>query len=471
VRFFGEDEIDVAHKKDTRDRILRGSPFTDAEDREHLDYCAADTLALARALPHIVSRIPSLEHAYARAECQWAMAKQEWRGVPLDGTKLRTLRENWTGLRADLVHELDAPFRCYEFDSDGAPHWRKALFADFLARNGMTWPTLESGALDETDQTFREMGARYPFIEPLRELRYSLSKLNLNALSVGSDDRNRTLLSAFGTKTARNAPSNSKFIFGPAKWLRFLITPPPGRVLIHRDYKQQEPRIAAILSGDKNLMRACEAEDLYLEMASQLGFLRESMNVEERKAVRVLFKVVVLGIQYGLGARSLAQRTGISIYDAREILVKMRLQFGRFEDYAEGILDHAGLNGFLLTEFGWFMRCPLGSNPRTLRNFPIQSTGSEILHVACILAERRGIEIVAPIHDAILVEGDLADAEDLADAVDRLMRDAAAVVLRGHELPTDRQIIKPGERYFDERGEAMWKTVNGLLAKRSRGVA
>jgi DNA polymerase I len=187
--------------------------------------------------------------------------------------------------------------------------------------------------------------------------------------------------------------------------------------------------------------------------------------------LRVLFKVVVLGIQYGLGARSLARRTGISIYDAREILVKMRLQFGRFEDYAEAILDHAGLNGFLLTEFGWFMRCPPGSNPRTLRNFPIQSTGSEILHVACILAERRGIEIVAPIHDAILVEGDLADAEELAEAVDRLMRGAAAVVLRGHELPTDRQIIKPGERYFDERGEAMWKTVNGLLAKRSRGVA
>jgi hypothetical protein len=50
------------------------------------------------------------------------------------------------------------------------------------------------------------------------------------------------------------------------------------------------------------------------------------------------------------------------------------------------------------------MQCPPGINPRTVRNFPIQSTGSEILHVACVLAERRGIHIVAPVHDAIMVE-------------------------------------------------------------------
>jgi DNA polymerase I len=78
------------------------------------------------------------------------------------------------------------------------------------------------------------MVARYAQIKPLRELRYSLSKLRLNDLSVGSDGRNRTPLWAYGTKIARNAPSNSKFIFGPAKWTRFYITPPPGRVLVHR---------------------------------------------------------------------------------------------------------------------------------------------------------------------------------------------------------------------------------------------
>src|SRR5262249_14741770 len=102
---------------------------------------------------------------------------------------------------------------------------------------------------------------------------------------------------------------------------------------------------------------------------------------------------------------------------------------------------------------------------------PIQSTGAEILHVACILAERRGLEIVAPVHDALMVECDLDVLEDVSRALDRVMRDASAVVLRGYELPTDVQEIRPGEHYVDERGQAMWDTVSKLLAKRERETA
>jgi len=195
------------------------------------------------------------------------------------------------------------------------------------------------------------------------------------------------------------------------------------------------------------------------------------MDADERKAVRALFKTVVLGIQYGLGARSLAVRAGISRYEAGEILARLRARFRVFEDYTQCVLDHAGLRLEIGTPFGWYMQCPPGINPRTVRNFPIQSTGSEILHVACILAERRGIELVAPIHDALLVEGPLNDAEELSRSLDQLMSDAAAMVLRGYRLPTDYQIIKPGEHYQDERGAAMWRTVTRLVAKLERETA
>jgi hypothetical protein len=43
--------------------------------------------------------------------------------------------------------------------------------------------------------------------------------------------------------------------------------------------------------------------------------------------------------------------------------------------------------------------------------------------------------------------------------------DASSIVLRGYELPTDCQIVRPGERYFDDRGLEMWNTVTRLLAK------
>jgi hypothetical protein len=66
------------------------------------------------------------------------------------------------------------------------------------------------------------MSRRYPQIGPLRELRYSISKLRLNDLAIsGIDGRNRTLLGPYGSKTGRNQASTSRYIFGPAKWTRF----------------------------------------------------------------------------------------------------------------------------------------------------------------------------------------------------------------------------------------------------------
>ena len=73
--------------------------------------------------------------------------------------------------------------------------------------------------------------------------------------------------------------------------------------------------------------------------------------------------------------------------------------------------------------------------------------------------------MIAPVHDAIMAEAALEEIEDASVALDRVMRDAAAIVLRGYELPTDVQPIQPGERFYEERGEDMWKTITRLTAK------
>jgi hypothetical protein len=192
------------------------------------------------------------------------MAAQERRGVPID-PRLKTVRAQWDQILADLVREKDAPFGCYEFDKTGKPHWSSSRFAAFVERNGMQWSAYPSGQLIVKTQTFREMAGRYEFAEPLRELRDSVSKLRLNSLRVGSDGRNRCLLGAYGTRprVMRLAPSNSQFLSGPAKWIRFFIAPPPGLALMHRDFSQQEVRIAAVLSEDTAMLAACGSGDVY----------------------------------------------------------------------------------------------------------------------------------------------------------------------------------------------------------------
>jgi hypothetical protein len=97
-------------------------------------------------------------------------------------------------------------------------------------------------------KVFRDMAKIYPDIAAIHELRHSLTDLRLHDLYVSHDGLNRVWINPFGSKTGRNQPSNSHFIFGPSVWLRGLIKPPPGFGLAYIDWSQQEFGIAAACS-------------------------------------------------------------------------------------------------------------------------------------------------------------------------------------------------------------------------------
>jgi hypothetical protein len=94
------------------------------------------------------------------------------------------------------------------------------------------------------------------------------------------------------------------------------------------------------------------------------------------------------------------------------------------------------------------------------------------MHAFCILAERRGLWVVAPIHDSFVVECNVADAWDVARELDRTMRDASALVLKGYEIPTSfcggTGPILPGQRYYEKAGAEMWRTLTRLIRSAER---
>ncbi len=104
-----------------------------------------------------------------------------------------------------------------------------------------------------------------------RELRHTLGQMRLESLAVGADGRNRCLLSPFASRTGRNQPSNSKYIFGPSNWLRSLIKPTAGNSIAYLDWSQQEFGIAAAFSHDANMLEAYRSGDPYLAFAKQAG--------------------------------------------------------------------------------------------------------------------------------------------------------------------------------------------------------
>lgn len=244
LSWFGLPSVAAVEKDSMRQLAQRGGPWTAAEKTALLDYCETDVAALAQLLPAMASQL-DLPRAVLRGRYMKAAACIEHTGIPIDTKLLERLRCDWTSIQDQLIDTIDRNFGVFDGRS-----FKAARFAEYLTREGIPWPRLPSGALDLQDDTFREMARSYPKIAPLRELRVALSQMRLADLAVGNDGRNRCLLSAFRARTGRNQPSNARFIFGPAVWLRGLIQPPPGRGLAYIDWSQQEFGIAAALSGD-----------------------------------------------------------------------------------------------------------------------------------------------------------------------------------------------------------------------------
>jgi DNA polymerase I len=246
-----------------------------------------------------------LPRALLRGRYSAAVAHMEATGIPIDAELHERLRENWASIRTRLINEVDQRYSVYR---DGRLNPR--LWGAWLNRNRVRWPRLRSGQLDLRLDVFRDVAKACPNVRPVKELQALLAQLRVFQLAVGADGRNRCALRPFASKTGRNQPSSSQFIFGQSAWLRGLIKPERATALAYVDYAQQEFGIAAALSGDPAMMSAYRTGDPYVTFAKQAGAVPHSATKTTHWHEREQFKLCALGVQYGMGCRSLAARSG-----------------------------------------------------------------------------------------------------------------------------------------------------------------
>jgi len=463
LAFYGLPSVEAREKDDMRMLALRGGPWTKSEQAALLEYCETDVQAVVTLLQRMAPTL-DLPRALWRGQHMGAAARIEATGIPIDREGLFLLREHWTEIQDDLITTIDADFGVYEAGS-----FRHHHFERWLCDHKIPWPCLASGKLALDEETFRDMARQYPMLEPLRQLRASLAQLRLSDLSVGKDGRNRCLLSAYRAKTGRNQPSTSQFIFGPAVWLRSLIQPRPGCGLAYVDWSQQEFGIAAYLSGDPAMIEAYESGDPYLAFAVQAGAAPPDATKTSHGTVREHFKACALAVLYGMGAEALAVRIGKPTPYGRELLRLHRRTYPKFWRWSDAAVQFALNTGRIHTVFGWTLHVGPKPNTRSLRNFPMQANGAEMLRVACCLATERGIAVCAPIHDALLIEAPLESLDETVAATQQAMAEASAAVLGGPRLRSEARLVRYPDRYMDERGEAMWNTVMHILHKITEG--
>lgn len=277
------------------------------------------------------------------------VAVMERNGVPIDPETLGRLRTHSTAIKTELIREVDREYHVYDGDV-----FRAGRFDAYLASVGIdNRPRSDTGKLLLDKDTFKSMTECYPFLRALRELRVTLSELRLEKLQVGPDGHNRVMLSPFGASSGRNTPPSTKFIFGPSTWLRSLIKPAEGKAVAYIDWSGQEVWIAAYPSNDPAMLTAVESGDPYLSFAVQAGLAPKGATKQSHNEIRSRCKAVVLGVNYGMRAPTLASRTGLSVLEAQNLINHMERTFPTYTEWTQRVIGAGIMRGSLSTCFGW----------------------------------------------------------------------------------------------------------------------
>jgi DNA polymerase I-like protein with 3'-5' exonuclease and polymerase domains len=282
------------------------------------------------------------------------------------------------------------------------------------------------------------------------------------------------MLSAFRSKTGRNQPSNSAFAFGLNAAFRSLIKPDPGQALVYLDFSAQEFALAAYYSKDPNMIAAYESGDPYSDWARKSNAMPADGNKHSHPNVRAVYKLASLGILYGMGVDTLAAYVGVTRGRARALLKSHHETFPPYWRWQDAVENAAISTSVLETVFGWRMKVLPHARTGTLANFPMQANGAEMLRLACCYAVDRGVPIVAPIHDAVLIEGPATEIEEIASEMQRCMIDASRAVLGGPAVRVDMsKLLTFPDRYVDGRdgSRELWGTTMRLLAQLKRKSA
>jgi DNA polymerase I len=454
--YFGIPGIDPSDKAEMRDLILRGNYSAD-ERRAILAYCRSDVVGLRALYPALLPTI-DWPRALLRGRYMRALSHIEWRGTPIDTDRLHALLARWDGIREALIASVDHGYGVY----DGVT-FRHDRFARWLERRGMWWPTTENGRLSTAEATFHDMARIYPEVAPLGQLVHALGKLKLHDLAVGHDGRNRAKIWPVGAKTGRNTPSSTQYIFGPAVWLRHLIKPPPDVALVYLDWSAQEFAIAAVLSGDPNMLADYRSGDPYTAFAKRAKAIPPDGTKQTHPAVRERYKVISLAVLYGMGLTALAHRLDVPKAYAEEILQHHKRLYRRFWAWQLEHLQFVLARRWTTSTFGWTYYQEGQPRLSSLANFPMQANGADMLRAACFLGVERGVRTIAPVHDAVLIECPPKELDTAIGTMQRAMTQAGEIVLGGYQVRTDYRIVLYPQRYRDPRGELMWNTTQRLL--------
>jgi len=349
-------------------------------------------------------------------------------GIKVDVGYLKTLsvklHKELSGLEQSIFKQAET-----EFNLNSPKQLGEVLF-DRLELKPKQAKKTAGGQRSTKESELEKLREEHPIISDIlryRELQKLVSTYidNLPAL-VGEDGKIHSTLLQTGTTTGRMASRDPNLQNIPARTkegraIRKAFVAESGYTFVAVDYSQIELRIAAILSGDPNLIDIFKrGEDVHRGVALRVfGVNAEEVTDDMRRKA----KVINFGILYGMGVNALRQNLGddTTRQAAQEFLNAYFNTFTRLAEYLEETKSSARQCGYTETLFGRRRHFPgISSSVPFIRaqaermaiNAPIQGTQSDIIRIAMVkifsyiknLKLTKDVRMLLQVHDELIFE-------------------------------------------------------------------
>ena len=359
------------------------------------------------------------------------LAKMELAGVSLD--------ENWLKQESiDLENDLrNLEKEIFELSGEefnmNSPKQLGEILFEKMKLDPKAKKT-KTGQYATSEDVLQKLANKHEIIKHILEYRtyQKLKSTYVDALPSQidkTDNRVHTNFSQTTAATGRLASVNPNLQNIPIRTLRGqqirgAFVSGEGKKIISADYSQIELRLIAEISGEENMIKAFQnGEDIHASTAAKLfGIPLEEVTKTQRSQA----KTVNFGIIYGQGAFALAEQTGLSRTEAKQLIDSYYETYPKLKIWMAEQVQKARELGYVETLFKRkrHLKDINSANfvvkahaERNAVNAPIQGSAADIIKIAMInidkVFERENLKtkMLLQVHDELVFEAPTEEVE------------------------------------------------------------
>ncbi|NMR35171.1 DNA polymerase I [Chryseobacterium aquaticum] len=422
--------------------------FRDADLRTQTDYAAEDADVTFQLYELFAPQLKkeNLEDLFYNIEMPLmeVLAKMELEGISLD--------EKWLAQESiDLENDLrQLETKIFEISGEefnmNSPRQLGDVLFDKMQLDPKAKKT-KTGQYATSEDVLQKLASKHEIIQHILEYRtyQKLKSTYVDALpsQIDKDDKRvHTNFSQTTAATGRLASVNPNLQNIPIRTLRGqqirgAFVSAEGKKIISADYSQIELRLIAEISGEDNMIKAFQdGEDIHASTAAKLFSIPLK---EVSKTQRGQAKTVNFGILYGQGAFALAEQTGLSRSEAKQMIEAYYETYPKLKEYMAEQVKRAREIGYVETILGRKRHLKdINSGNFVVRahaernavNAPIQGSAADVVKMAMIKIqkelekEKLQTKMLLQVHDELIFESPIDEVEVAKNIIKTEMENA-----------------------------------------------